>query len=186
MLAVAVKRGVTEPCDRRVRRLIGPRKSTKLAMAVGLATNIASPHVHPLIAGSLALVTYRRIGREALAMPLASLGAMVVDRGVRYMIHQSRPPKATHHRGLDRFAFPSGHTCAATAIGLAFAAQTAPKASARAITATVSVALVAAVGIGWTRLYLDEHWIDDIIGGWLAGVAVAGSSVAVTRTLNRS
>lgn len=99
------------------------------------------------------------------------------------MIHQSRPPKATHHPGLDRYAFPSGHTCAATAIGLAFAAQTAEKSSARFRHTTVSTAVSLALGVAWTRLYLDEHWIDDILGGWLAGIAVGSISVAATRAL---
>ncbi|MEO6863847.1 MAG: hypothetical protein ABI229_00200, partial [Gemmatimonadaceae bacterium] len=128
LLAIAVDRGATATYDRRARRLIRPLKSERLTKIARLATNIANPHVHPLLATVLALGVSRRTGRTgraALAIPLASIGATVVDRGVRYLIHQSRPPKATHHPGLDRYAFPSGHTCAATAIGLAFAAQTA-------------------------------------------------------------
>jgi membrane-associated phospholipid phosphatase len=101
---------------------------------------------------------------------------------VRYIIHQSRPPKATRHPGLDKFAFPSGHTCAATAISLAFAAQRSGNTRAQNRLAA-SAALAASLGIAWTRLYLDEHWIDDILGGWLAGIAVGGASVAATRAL---
>jgi len=184
LLAVAVDRGLTQAYDRRARRYIGPRKSSKLTSIARLATNVADPHVHPLIATALALAVQRRIGRKSIAIPLASIGATVVDRGVRYMIHQSRPPKATHHPGLDRFAFPSGHTCATTAIGFAFVVQTAAKQSTRANQTAASIALLSAVGVAWTRLYLDEHWIDDIIGGWLAGLAVGASSVAATRPLS--
>ncbi|MEO6864645.1 MAG: phosphatase PAP2 family protein [Gemmatimonadaceae bacterium] len=183
LLAIAVDRGATAAYDRRARRLIRPLKSERLTKIARVATNIANPHVHPLLATVLALGVSRRAGRTALAIPLASIGATVVDRGVRYMIHQSRPPKATHHPGLDRYAFPSGHTCAATAIGLAFAAQTAEQSSARFRHTTASIALSVAIGIAWTRLYLDEHWIDDILGGWLAGIAVAGVSVGTTRAL---
>ncbi|HEY8310472.1 MAG TPA: phosphatase PAP2 family protein, partial [Gemmatimonadaceae bacterium] len=164
LLAVAVKRGTARDIDRRARRIIGPRRSKKITTAARLASNLASPHVHPLVAAGLALATYRRCGRNALAIPLASLGATVVDHGVRYIIHQSRPPKATRHPGLDKFAFPSGHTCAATAISLAFAAQGPGNTRAQNRLAA-SAALAASLGIAWTRLYLDEHWIDDILGG---------------------
>lgn len=180
LLGVAVERGATRDSDRRARRIIGPRRSKKLTNVARFASNFGSPHVHPLVAAGLALAMYRRCGRNVLAIPLASLGATAVDLGVRSIIHQSRPPKATRHRGLDRFAFPSGHTSAATAIGLAVAAQGAGDTPAQSRMA-VSIALAASLGIAWTRLYLDEHWIDDIVGGWLAGVAIGGASVAAKR-----
>ncbi len=180
LLGVAVERGATRDIDRRVRRIIGPRRSKRLTNVARLASNLGSPHVHPFVAAALALAMYRRCGRNVLAIPIASLGATAADLGVRCIIHQSRPPGASRHRGLDRFAFPSGHTGAATAIGLAVAGQAAWDTPAQKRMAA-TIALAAPVGIAWTRQYLDEHWIDDIVGGWLAGVTIGAASVAATR-----
>jgi hypothetical protein len=38
--------------------------------------------------------------------------------------------------------------------------------------ATALLAGVTAGGVALARLFLDEHWLDDIVGGWLAGVAI--------------
>ncbi len=37
----------------------------------------------------------------------------------------------------------------------------------------VQLGAALAIAVGWSRLYLDEHWVDDVAGGWLLGVAVA-------------
>ncbi|MGI8766260.1 MAG: phosphatase PAP2 family protein [Gemmatimonadaceae bacterium] len=100
---------------------------------------------------------------------------------MRLIIHQERPPHASRHQGLDQYAFPSGHTCAATAIVFTVATELWPVAGPKARAATVLLAAVTAGGVALTRLYLDEHWLDDIVGGWLAGVAIGSASVAVTQ-----
>lgn len=41
-----------------------------------------------------------------------------------------------------------------------------------------SLAGVWAAAVGWSRLQLDEHWFDDVLGGWSAGIAIAIASTA--------
>jgi len=37
------------------------------------------------------------------------------------------------------------------------------------------------ISVGWSRLYLDEHWIDDVFGGWMAGIALGIGSIVLTK-----
>ena len=42
-----------------------------------------------------------------------------------------------------------------------------------------TLALCGSVAVGWSRIYLDEHWIDDVLGGLGAGAAVGVAAVAL-------
>jgi undecaprenyl-diphosphatase len=107
-----------------------------------------------------------------------------MDNGTRIFIHQKRPPKAGPHHSLNRYGYPSGHTTAATAIGVAAACAVAPdlpRPRQFAVWATVGAV---ALAVGWSRLYLDEHWLDDVVGGWMAGTAIGLGAASLDESLS--
>ncbi|ABC83765.1 phosphatase PAP2 family protein [Anaeromyxobacter dehalogenans] len=61
----------------------------------------------------------------------------------------------------DRFSFPSGHTAAAFGVAVAFAGEPASLGPA---------ALLLAVGIGLSRVYLGAHYPLDVVAGAVLGV----------------
>lgn len=83
--------------------------------------------------------------------------------------------------GLDDIAdFPAGHALRATALyGLAAfcVARLAPDRRQGTIAYLVAVILVAAISA--TRLYLGAHYPMDLLGGWMAGIALVTVIVAV-------
>jgi membrane-associated phospholipid phosphatase len=171
-VSVAVKRESTRAIDRAVRRRIHPRRSPRVTAAAKGVSFLAGPHVHPAVAAALGILLRIERGHGGYGPSAASVGALGVDNALRIFVHQKRPPKAGQHRSRSRYAYPSGHTTAATAIGVAVAAAVAgdlPRSQQILLWATVAAA---ALGVGWSRLYLDEHWLDDVVGGWLAGTVI--------------
>lgn len=176
-LGVATRLGATRSLNRRVREKVRPRANANATRTATAISYFGTPKAHLLLAAGLALAVRVLRGRGGPRIIAASLGATAVDKLSRVVIHQKRPRRAGKHHGLDRFAFPSGHTCAITAILTATAAELSAGLSVEADKVLWASVACLAMGMGWSRLYLDEHWIDDVVGGLSAGLAV-GLSVA--------
>ena len=84
-------------------------------------------------------------------------------------------------------SYPSGHTTAATLFALLCAwAVTARVAPGRARVILWSAAVVFALAVGWTRVWLGVHWPSDVTGGLLYGVAWSATClVGVARWRSR-
>ncbi|GGX77336.1 phosphatase PAP2 family protein [Streptomyces minutiscleroticus] len=67
-------------------------------------------------------------------------------------------------------AFPSGHAMTAALAGGLLVWIVRLHSSVRALRAAVRVlAVVSALGVGLTRVWLGVHWPTDVLGGWLLG-----------------
>lgn len=125
----------------------------------------------PSAAAAGALVIYLSIRRRTaqpvvmLAVGLAllnvSVGAVKVSTG------RLGPLLTTHPRAVfdGGDIFPSGHTSNAVVVFGVLAMLTAPTYR-RLVTA---VAVFVAVTVGLSTIFLDTHWVTDVLGGWLAG-----------------
>ena len=183
-VAVAVKRESTRAVDHAVRRRIHPRQSSRVTAAAKAVSFLAGPHVHPPVAAALGILLRIERGGGGYGPGAASVGALGVDNALRLFVHQRRPPKAGTHRARYRYAYPSGHTTAATAIGVATAAGVSsdlPRSQQLLLWTTVAAI---AVGVGWSRLYLDEHWLDDVVGGWMAGTVIGLGAASLDARLS--
>lgn len=171
-IGVAVKRDSTASLNRAVRGRIHPRRSPALRSVAKAISYIAGPHTHPFAAAAVGLLINRTEGRGGLGPGAASLGALAADNATRVFVHQRRPPKAGRHHGRNRYGYPSGHVTAATAIAVASAVEIAGGLSPGERRLLWTAVAAVSVSVGWSRLYLDEHWIDDVVGGWMAGMAI--------------
>jgi len=177
-LGVAVKRDATTRINRLVRKRIHPRRSAPLRSIAEGISYVCGPRVHPYIAAGLGVLINRRERAGGFGPGAASLGALAVDNVTRMFVHQRRPPKAGHHHGRNRYAYPSGHVTAATAIAIATAGEIADQLSYRERELLWAAVAGFSISVGWARLYLDEHWIDDVVGGWMAGISLGVASIA--------
>jgi undecaprenyl-diphosphatase len=77
-------------------------------------------------------------------------------------------------------SYPSGHTTAATVFALLCAwALTGRAGPSRARVVPWIAAVVFALTIGWTRVWLGVHWPSDVAGGLLYGAAWSATFLAV-------
>jgi undecaprenyl-diphosphatase len=63
--------------------------------------------------------------------------------------------------------------------GMALAFGTALLLPPRYRPAAMAVAIAYTVSLAWTRVYLNEHWTSDVIGGLLLGLAAVVVVAAV-------
>lgn len=116
--------------------------------------------------------------RYRTARPLLLLGTALVvlnlSVGVVKLATGRRGPRQTHNVH-DIFAggdiFPSGHT-ANTVVLYGVIAMVAVMLRLRWHRLVCVAAAFLAVSVGLSTVYLDTHWLTDVIGGWFAGVLV--------------
>ncbi len=92
--------------------------------------------------------------------------ATVLSQTLKRSLTRPRPNIAIHGfealaANPDRFSFPSGHTAAAVGVAVAFAGE--PYGLAPG-------ALLLAIGIGLSRVYLGAHYPFDVAAGAILGV----------------
>ena len=177
-LPVDKRLGRIGPIAEQVRPSIADNLGQDLAghLRTGVAVDVAKvvtwlgalPVAGGIVVLAAAWLAARRRALEAIVL-VAGMGLTVAAVHVaKAAVDRPRPTGAL----VDTLgqSYPSGH--AAYAIGLVAAAvalsRTAP---ALRTVGLVTIALVAAVVVGATRIYLRAHYLSDVLGG--AGLAAA-------------
>lgn len=171
-LATSAHYGLLDELDRRVRdRML--RRGPRVVRAARVVTKLSESAVHPILGFAASKAVSRLTGRQTYAPFIASLADFALNKGTRLFVHQHRPPGAHPRRGLDRLGYPSGHTMAASAIAFTTALELGKGRPPMQRGALIAAAAAYAGTIGWTRLVLDEHWVDQVAGGFVGGIILA-------------
>ena len=143
--------------------------------------------IAPLVAltALLLLVRARRPAAAALLVTAAA-GASLLVVLVKLLIGRARPEVDGVLVLADSFSFPSAHSAQAVATYGAFAylaGHAAPRWGQR-VAAWTAAALIALL-VGFSRLYLDVHWLTDVLGGYALGAAWLAIVITATATYHR-
>jgi len=133
-------------------------------------------------------VLRRRRWQPLALLAAAVAGAVGLYDIVKPLIGRPRPPSAIWIGHFSGAAFPSGHAVQSVAFYAMLAIVLGAGRSASAKTMLWSVAVLVALVVGGSRIYLGAHWLTDVLGGyalgacWVAAVVIVMLAISSRRT----
>jgi undecaprenyl-diphosphatase len=193
-LASEVLEGETQSFDKKIllalrdpadlSRPIGPRWMVSAALditALGSATVLGLTVF--TVAGFLLL---QGLWRRALFVTLASSGGWFINGALKQLFQRPRPDVVPHLREIMTMSFPSGHALQSAVVYLTLGALSMHIAKRRLTKLyCMSVAMLATVLVGASRIYLGVHYPTDVLAGWLIGLSWALLCWMIERSLER-
>lgn len=146
--------------------------------AVAEMTTLGGYPVLVILIGSVLgfLLVARRYGAAGYVLASVLMGT-VVSQLLKTLYDRPRPDIVDHLVGIHTASFPSGHATMSTVVYLTLAALIVRMVESARIRAYVlSVAILIAILVGLSRIYLGVHWPSDVAAGWMLGVAWASLS----------
>jgi undecaprenyl-diphosphatase len=161
---------------------IGPKwmpQAAKDVTALGSGTNLTI--ATGLLVGFLCL--NRRF--RATGFLLSSLGSgLLLCQSLKGFFARRRPTAVPHLAHFDPASFPSGHSMGAALVYLTSGSIISRQVtSSLAKTYFLSMALVLAVLVGISRVYLGVHYPSDVLAGWAAGSLWSSACAQTSRWL---
>lgn len=146
-----------------------------LTAVVNGFTQTGGPVGMPIIAVVVTAILVRvsRSARPLILTLVAAAGSLAMTVAVKSLVGRHRPPLAEAIPPYETSAsFPSGHTLNAIVItGILVYSALLVIRTRRARWWTVIAGGVYAITIGLSRVYLGHHWLSDVVGAWLLGLA---------------
>ncbi|MCX4992692.1 MULTISPECIES: phosphatase PAP2 family protein [unclassified Streptomyces] len=133
-----------------------------------------------LCAGAVVWLVWRHSawGLALWVVATCALGTLT-QQGMKAAVGRERPVWPDPVDSAHYAAFPSGHALTATvACGLLLWLLRLYDAGRALRRTALALAVVSAVGVGLTRVWLGVHWVSDVVGGWLIGALIVALSTA--------
>jgi membrane-associated phospholipid phosphatase len=115
-----------------------------------------------------------------------TFGGMLLNIGMKYVFRRGRPSFMDPLVNIATYSFPSGHTAGATVLYSALAAYLMSRTT--SIAARWAIALLASamiVLVGLSRIYLGAHYLSDVLGAVLEGLAWLAICLTAVATVRR-
>jgi membrane-associated phospholipid phosphatase len=172
--AVAENDGISRLDQPALDEAIALRSPTNTEWATWF-THLGGPIGMTVIAS---LITFAMVWRWRSRTPLvlmliATAGSLLMTSVGKAIVGRPRPPLSEAVPPYEyAFSFPSGHTLNSTVIaGVVAYLLLRRLRSTWARVLTVVLAVVWAVVMGLSRVFLGHHWLTDVVFAWLLGIA---------------
>ncbi|MFE5770607.1 phosphatase PAP2 family protein [Streptomyces sp. NPDC056485] len=125
-----------------------------------------------LVAAVVVWLLWRRALRLAAWAACTATTGGLVGLLAKNAVERARPHLSDPVAHAPGYSFPSGHAMTATTSCAVLLLVLLPLVPRVWRPLTWVIAAVSVVGVGFTRVALGVHWVSDVVGGWLLGVAV--------------
>jgi len=175
--------GISAHLDPRIAADVLDARAPMLTHAARLLTLMGSEPVVGALALLLVVLLLERRGPFLAGCAAAAMAcAATLTVGVKLLVDRARPGPGDRLGPLDSsYSFPSGHTLnSAVLLGLVIllAVPLIPGRVHRL--GVIAGAVLLAVGIGLSRVYLGYHWASDVFASWLIAIALIALVHVVT------
>ncbi|PYN83038.1 MAG: hypothetical protein DMD96_03955 [Candidatus Rokuibacteriota bacterium] len=131
-----------------------------------------------LIALGVALLWHRR-RRWALVLPLLMAGTGALQLAAKWAVDRPRP-------NLAAWGFPSGHVLSLVVFfGLATYLLGTSTLTRRWRWLGTAGSAATVLAVAFSRLYLEAHWLSDVAGGFMLGIAYLLGAICLVETVAR-
>lgn len=122
----------------------------------------------PVRIGVLALLAWRRRWLQFAAFALAVVTSELLLGLMKQGYHRARPPNPLIT--TTGYSFPSGHAVASVVTAVGVVIVLLPPGRSRLRWESIAIAFAAVMAL--SRVYLNAHWLFDVVEGALIGAAV--------------
>lgn len=180
VLAQGVTAGEWDDWNLAVRSAVRDTASPKLDSFANAYTTLGGGGPAVIVGVMAAIVFFLRKQRFAGILFVAvMLGTVAIELGAKSWYAVTRPAPADALTAIGEYSFPSGHTIRAVGLAGSFVVVLLSRKRKWWTWPVVVAFVVAAVGVGWTRVYLGVHWPTDVIASGLLGTAWVSLCVIV-------
>jgi undecaprenyl-diphosphatase len=122
----------------------------------------------PLFAVVFVVLVWKHHRREAVLLTVAVAGSVLLNQSMKLIFQRPRP-QLDWATVQPEYSFPSGHSMDSLVFYVALALLVWRLVGQRAGLIAIVVAVVMALLVGTSRIYLGYHYFTDVVGGFLAG-----------------
>ncbi len=143
-----------------------PSLTTILAFITNLSGLVGNSIVAVFV---MLFLSYKKWYKERLFYLLSFSGSVILFAGIKQIVARTRP----HSELIDviNYSFPSGHsTLTMTTSLLVYFIFVRKLTSSLAKNSLLAVCIAWAIFIAFTRVYLNVHWLSDIVAGLTLGI----------------
>lgn len=127
--------------------------------------------IGPTLAVLLAWLAVQRNWQALWHALFAVLSTFVLVHILKNVFQTERP--LSLYSGINEYGFPSSHTAGATVLYGFFAVMLARELNPARRWLPYSLAALIVTAIGLSRLYLGLHWLSEVLGGLMLGLAIS-------------
>ncbi|MEV6963846.1 phosphatase PAP2 family protein [Hamadaea sp. NPDC051192] len=163
------------------------RTPTLTTVEIAITTLGDAKVLVPLVSLAAIAVAWRLRSWYPIVLTLVGLGGVhLLTNAIKVLVARPRPSPPDQAVTVVGYSFPSGHTTGSL-VGFCLLAWLLCLLTKRASirVAAWAVAIIAAVLVGLSRVYLGVHYPSDVIGGWLLALAWLGTVAVGARIFHR-